>query len=220
MYIKDLKSKSPAQLVQMAEDLKVENPGQHNTQHLRFLILKQLAKNGDTLTGDGTLELLPDGFGFLRAPEASYVSGPDDLYISPVQIRKYSLKTGDSVEGEVRSPRDGEKYFALHKILKVNDKEPEKAKHRIHFDNLTPLYPEERLKLEIADKKTPNEDIVTRMIDLVSPQGKGQRSLVVAPPRTGKTVMLQNLAHAITANHPDIKLIVLLIDERPEEVTD
>ncbi len=220
MHIKDLKSSSPADLVKMAEELKVENPGQHNTQHLRFLILKQLSKNGTTLTGDGTLEILPDGFGFLRAPESSYVSGPDDLYISPAQIRKYSLKTGDSIEGEVRSPRQNDKFFALHKILKVNSLDPLKAKHRIHFDNLTPLYPDEKLKLEIADKKTIKEDLVTRIIDLVSPQGKGQRSLIVAPPRTGKTVMLQNLAHSITANHPDVKLIVLLIDERPEEVTD
>ncbi|MHA1540645.1 MAG: transcription termination factor Rho [Alphaproteobacteria bacterium] len=220
MHIKDLKSSSPAELVKMAEDLAVENPGQHDTQHLRFSILKQLSKNGMTLFGDGTLEILPDGFGFLRAPESSYVSGPDDLYLSPNQIRRYSLKTGDSIEGEIRAPRKNDKFFALHKVTKVNNIDPDKAKHRIHFDNLTPLYPDDKINLEIAEKKFPKEDLATRVIDLVAPQGKGQRSLIVAPPKAGKTVMLQNLAHSIKTNHPDIKLIVLLIDERPEEVTD
>ena len=220
MHIKELKERTPQELLVMAEKLEIENPGQHDTQHLRFLILKRISKNGETLTGNGTLEILPDGYGFLRAPEMSYVSGPDDLYLSQSQVKKYSLKTGDTIEGELKAPKEKEKYFAVTKITVVNDRDPMKAKHRVHFDNLTPLYPDEKLTLEIADKKTPKEDLVTRVIDLVSPQGKGQRSLIVAPPRAGKTVMLQNIAHAITSNHSEVKLIVLLIDERPEEVTD
>ncbi|MBN2676154.1 MAG: transcription termination factor Rho [Alphaproteobacteria bacterium] len=220
MHIKELKVRNPKQILEMAEKLKIENPGQHDIQHLRFLILKQIAKEGEILIGNGTLEVLPDGYGFLRASEVSYVSGPDDLYVSQSQVKKYSLRTGDTIEGELKAPKEKEKFFALGKITLVNDQDPKKAKHRLHFDNLTPLYPEEKLTLEIIDKKEPNEDLVTRVIDLVSPQGKGQRSLIVAPPRAGKTVMLQNIAHAITHNHPEVKLIVLLIDERPEEVTD
>ncbi|MHA1550164.1 MAG: transcription termination factor Rho [Alphaproteobacteria bacterium] len=220
MHIKELKVQNPKEILELAEKHKIENPGQHDTQHLRFLILKKIAKEGEILVGDGTLEVLPDGYGFLRAPEVSYVSGPDDLYVSQSQVKKNSLKTGDVIEGELKAPKDKEKFFAMAKITAVNGKDPKEAKRRVHFHNFTPLYPDEKLTLEIADKKTPQEDLVTREIDLVYPQGKGQRSLIVAPPRAGKTVMLQNLAHSITANHPEIKLIVLLIDERPEEVTD
>ncbi len=220
MHIKELKQKKPSELLDMAEKLEIENPSQHDTQHLRFAILKKLADNGETLSGDGTLEILPDGFGFLRASEMNYYAGPDDLYISPNQIRKMSLKNGDYIEGEVRPPKSGERYFACHKIEKVNNDDPKKAKHRVPFDALTPLYPDEHLNMELSDKSNDLRDITSRVIDLISPQGKGQRSLIVAPPKAGKTMMLQNIAHAITENHPEIELIVLLIDERPEEVTD
>ena len=183
-----------------------------------FAILKQLAENDTAIHGDGVLEVLPDGFGFLRSPEANYLPGPDDIYVSPSQVRRFGLRTGDTVEGQIRAPKDGERYFALLKVNKINFDEPEKIRHRINFDNLTPLYPDERLKLENEDPT--RKDITSRVIDLIAPQGKGQRALIVAPPRTGKTVMLQNIAHSIAANHPECYLIVLLIDERPEEVTD
>jgi transcription termination factor Rho len=185
---------------------------------MMFAILKQLADNDTPIYGDGVLEILQDGFGFLRSPEANYLPGPDDIYVSPSQVRRFSLRTGDTVEGQIRSPKDGERYFALLKINTINFEPPENVRHRINFDNLTPLYPDEKLKLEVDNPLS--KDLTTRVIDLVSPIGKGQRSLVVAPPRTGKTVMLQNIAHAISANHPEVYLIVLLIDERPEEVTD
>ena len=183
-----------------------------------FAILKQLAENDVTISGDGVLEILQVGFGFLRSPEANYLPGPDDIYVSPNQIRRFGLRTGDTVEGEIRSPRDGERYFALLKVNQINFEEPERIRHRIDFDNLTPLYPEDKIGLEVEDPT--RKDLTTRIIDLITPLGKGQRALIVAPPRTGKTMMLQGIAHSITANHPEIYLIVLLIDERPEEVTD
>ncbi len=220
MHIKELKGKTPAELIKMAEELEIENPSQHDTQHLRFIILKKIAVNGETLLGDGTLEILTDGFGFLRAPEMNYYAGPDDLYVSPNLIRKYGLKTGDVIEGEVKSPKDNERYFALKTVNTINGGDPKKIRHRVAFDSLTPLYPDQHLKMELDDKKDSTQDITTRIIDLIAPQGKGQRGLIVAPPKAGKTIMLQNIAHAITANHPEIQLIVLLIDERPEEVTD
>jgi transcription termination factor Rho len=183
-----------------------------------FAILKQLAEKEIDITGTGVLEVLQDGFGFLRSPEANYLPGPDDIYVSPSQIRRFGLRTGDTVEGQIRSPKDGERYFALLKVNTINFEDPEKIRHKVHFDNLTPLYPDERLKMEIEDPTI--KDRSARVIDLVAPLGKGQRALIVAPPRTGKTVLLQNIAHSITANHPECYLIVLLIDERPEEVTD
>tara|TARA_Y100001954_G_scaffold26309_1_gene23864 strand:- start:2771 stop:3934 length:1164 start_codon:yes stop_codon:yes gene_type:complete len=186
-----------------------------------FSILKSLADNGDTINGDGVIEILPDGFGFLRAPESNYLPGPDDIYVSPSQVRKFGLRTGDTIEGQIRQPKDGERYFALLKIDKINFDSPDKVKHKVRFENLTPLYPEERIKLEIdSEKPDKNRDNSCRVIELVSPLGKGQRGLIVAPPRTGKTVLLQNIAHSIEKNHPEIYLLVLLIDERPEEVTD
>ncbi len=185
---------------------------------MMFAILKQLAENGTAIYGDGVLEILQDGFGFLRSPEANYLPGPDDIYVSPSQVRRFSLRTGDTVEGEIRSPKDGERYFAMLKVNKINFDDPDKVRHRINFDNLTPLYPDEKLKLELEDPT--KKDLTTRVIDLITPLGKGQRGIIVAPPRTGKTVMLQNIAHAISKNHPEVYLIVLLIDERPEEVTD
>jgi transcription termination factor Rho len=221
MHINELKEKTPADLINIAEELEVENPSSLDTQHLRFAILKKYAEKGTSITADGVLEILPDGFGFLRAKEASYVAGPDDIYVSPSQIRKFSLKTGDTIEGELRPPKDNERYFALSKLKAINNKEPKEAKHRIHFDNLTPLYPQERIKLEIPpEPKNKLKSNTSRIIDLIAPQGFGQRSLIVAAPKSGKTVMLQNMAHSITANHPDSHLMVLLIDERPEEVTD
>src|ERR1700726_1079837 len=185
---------------------------------MMFAILKTLADNDQAIYGDGVLEVLQDGFGFLRSPEANYLPGPDDIYVSPSQVRRFGLRTGDTVEGEIRSPKDGERYFALLKVNQINFDEPDKLRHRINFANLTPLYPDEKLKLELDDPT--KKDLTTRVIDLITPLGKGQRALIVSPPRTGKTVMLQNIAHAIMANHPEDYLIGLLIDERPEEVTD
>jgi transcription termination factor Rho len=218
MKLQDLKSKKPPELLSLAEELKVENASTLRKQELMFSILKQLANNGTNIIGAGVVEVLQDGFGFLRSPEANYLAGPDDIYISPSQIRRFSLRTGDTVEGDIRSPKDGERYFALLKVNSINFQDPEQARHKTHFDNLTPLYPEERFVMEVEDPT--RKDITARVIDLVAPLGKGQRGLITAPPRTGKTVFLQNIAHSITANHPECFLIVLLIDERPEEVTD
>ncbi len=219
MHLQELKQKSPADLLAYAEELEIENASTLRKQDMMFAILKQLADNDVAIYGSGVLEVLSDGFGFLRAPESNYLPGPDDIYVSPNQVRRFGLRTGDTVEGEIRAPKDGERYFALLKIETINFEEPNAVRHRINFDNLTPLYPEEKLTLELAfnpDKK----DNTPRVIDLVSPMGKGQRGLIVAPPRTGKTMMLQSIAHAISENHPEVYLIVLLIDERPEEVTD
>jgi len=218
MNLQELKSKSPAELLAFAESLEIEAASALRKQDMMFAILKQLAENGTAIYGDGVLEILQDGFGFLRSPEANYLPGPDDIYVSPSQVRRFSLRTGDTVEGEIRSPKDGERYFAMLKVNKINFDDPDKVRHRINFDNLTPLYPEEKLKLELEDPT--KKDLTTRVIDLITPLGKGQRGIIVAPPRTGKTVMLQNIAHAISKNHPEVYLIVLLIDERPEEVTD
>lgn len=219
MHIKELREKTPAYLMDLAEKEGVENPSSYDIQTLRFNILKKIAQK-DMLVGDGVLEIMPDGYGFLRSMDANYVAGPDDIYVAPVFIKKNNLKMGDTVEGILRAPKMNEKYFALDEIKTVNFEDPRKSKHRIHFDDLTPLYPREKFKLEqeVVDPKHP--DFTTRIIDLIAPQGKGQRSLIVSPPKSGKTVMLQNIAHAITANHPEVYLIVLLIDERPEEVTD
>ena len=218
MHLHELKSKTPAELLAFAEELKIENASTLRKQDMLFAILKQLADNGTPIYGEGVVEVLPDGFGFLRSPESNYLPGPDDIYVAPQFIRKNSLRTGDTVEGEIRSPKEQERYFALTKINTINFEEPERVRHRINFDNLTPLYPDEKLKLELNDPTKKN--YLQRVIELVSPLGKGQRALVVAPPRTGKTVMLQNIAHSISTNHPEVYLIVLLIDERPEEVTD
>ncbi|WP_422364349.1 transcription termination factor Rho [Pyruvatibacter mobilis] len=214
----DLKAKSPTELLALAEEHEVENASALRKQELMFAILKELAEKDVDIIGEGVLEVLQDGFGFLRSPDANYLPGPDDIYVSPSQIRRFSLRTGDTVEGDIRSPKDGERYFALLKVNKINFEDREAAKHKVHFDNLTPLYPEERLKMEIEDPTV--KDKSARIIDIVAPLGKGQRALIVAPPRTGKTVLLQNIAHSISANHPECYLIVLLIDERPEEVTD
>jgi transcription termination factor Rho len=216
--LQDLKQKSPAELVSLAEELQVENASALRKQELMFAILKNLAARGVEIIGSGVVEVLQDGFGFLRSPDANYLAGPDDIYVSPSQIRKFTLRTGDSVEGQIRSPKDGERYFALVKVNTINFEDPEKTKHKVHFDNLTPLYPDQRLEMETADPT--KKDYSARVIDIVAPLGKGQRGLIVAPPRTGKTVLLQNIAHSITSNHPECYLIVLLIDERPEEVTD
>jgi transcription termination factor Rho len=218
MDLHELKSKSPTDLLNFAEELEVENASTLRKQDMMFAILKQLASRDIEITGEGVLEILQDGFGFLRSPESNYLPGPDDIYISPSQIRRFGLRTGDTVEGPIRSPKDGERYFALLKVNSINFEDPEKTRHKVHFDNLTPLYPEERFRLEIEDPSI--KDKSARVIDLIAPQGKGQRSLIVAPPRTGKTMLLQNIAHSIAANHPEVFLIVLLIDERPEEVTD
>ncbi|ABC24413.1 transcription termination factor Rho [Rhodospirillum rubrum] len=218
MHLQELKSKSPADLLAFAEELEIENASNLRKQDMMFAILKQLAENDTAIFGEGVLEILQDGFGFLRAPESNYLPGPDDIYVSPSQVRRFGLRTGDTVEGQIRAPKDGERYFALLKVNKINFEAPESVRHRINFDNLTPLYPDERLKLEIDDPT--RKEFTTRIIDLITPLGKGQRALIVAPPRTGKTVMLQNVAHAISANNPEVYLIVLLIDERPEEVTD
>ena len=221
MNLQELKDKSPADLISEAEKLGIENPSTLRKQEILFAILKKLAEKGEQITASGVLETLQDGFGFLRAMESNYLPGPDDIYVSPSQIRRFGLRTGDTVEGEIRAPKDQERYFALLKVNKINFEDPEKTKHKINFDNLTPLYPEEKVKLEIEKTKVEKKtDVTARVIDLVAPIGKGQRSLIVAPPRTGKTVILQNIANSITANHPEIYLIVLLIDERPEEVTD
>ena len=218
MNLQELKKKSPADLLSFAEELEIENASTMRKQEMMFAILKQLAENEVVISGDGVLEVLQDGFGFLRAPEANYLPGPDDIYVSPSQIRRFSLRTGDTVEGEIRSPKDGERYFALLKVNKINFEDPEKVRQRINFDNLTPLYPEEKFTLDHDNPKT--KDLTTRIVDLTAPLGKGQRALIVAPPRTGKTMMLQSIAHAITENNKGVYLIVLLIDERPEEVTD
>lgn len=217
MHLKELKKKSPAELLSMAENLGVENASMLRTQDLTFAILKQLSKNDEVLIDEGVVEVLQDGFGFLRSPESNYLAGPDDIYVSPSQVRKFGLRTGDTVEGELRAPKDGERYFALSKVLKINFTDPENVRFRINFDNLTPLHPTEKIKME---NDLDNKNMTSRIIDLICPQGKGQRGMIVAPPRTGKTVMLQNIAHAITQNNPEIYLIVLLIDERPEEVTE
>ncbi|MBK8007630.1 MAG: transcription termination factor Rho [Rhizobiales bacterium] len=216
--LQELKAKSPVELLAVAEELAVENASTMRKQELMFAILKQLASVEIDIIGEGVVEVLQDGFGFLRSPDANYLAGPDDIYISPSQIRRFSLRTGDTVEGHIRSPKEGERYFALLKVSTINFEDPEKIKHKVHFDNLTPLYPDERIKMEIEDPT--RKDNSSRIIDVVAPLGKGQRALIVAPPRTGKTVLLQNIAHSITANHPECYLIVLLIDERPEEVTD
>jgi transcription termination factor Rho len=257
MNLQELKSKSPTDLLAFAEELQIENANTLRKQDMMFAILKQLAEKEVEITGEGVLEVLQDGFGFLRSAEANYLAGPDDIYVSPNQIRRFGLRTGDTVEGTIRAPKDGERYFALLKVNSINYEDPETSRHKVHFDNLTPLYPTERLKMELpavaeepaaaaaaeapakpakttvlksraeaaAAKREkimsqPKRDISSRVIDLISPQGKGQRALIVAPPRTGKTMLLQNIAHAISANHPEVYLIVLLIDERPEEVTD
>ena len=218
MNLQELKNKNPADLLAYAEDLEVENASSLRKQDMMFAILKQLAENEVAIFGIGVLEVLQDGFGFLRSPESNYLPGPDDIYVSPSQVRRFGLRTGDTVEGEIRSPKAGERYFALLKINKVNFADPGDVRHRINFDNLTPLYPDELLKMEQDDPEL--KDLTTRVIDLICPIGKGQRALIVSPPRTGKTVMLQNIAHSIALNHPEVYLIVLLIDERPEEVTD
>ncbi len=216
--LRDLKSKSPTDLLAFAEEVEVEGASIMRKQELMFAILKQLAATETEIIGEGVVEVLQDGFAFLRSSDANYLAGPDDIYVSPSQIRRFALRTGDTVEGQIRSPRDGERYFALLKVNKINFEDPEKARHKVHFDNLTPLYPEQRLKLEVEDPT--RKDMSSRVIDIVAPIGKGQRALIVAPPRTGKTVLLQNIAKSITHNHPECYLIVLLIDERPEEVTD
>src|SRR5512147_115956 len=218
MKLQDLKSKTPAELVSFAEENGVENASTMRKQELMFAILKQLAAAETDIVGEGVVEVLSDGFGFLRAPEANYLPGPDDIYVSPSQIRRFGLRTGDTIEGQIRSPKEGERYFALLKVNTINFEDPEKARHKVNFDNLTPLYPDERLRMEYEDPT--KKDLSARVIDIVAPIGKGQRALIVSPPRTGKTVLLQNIAHSITANHPETYLIVLLIDERPEEVTD
>jgi transcription termination factor Rho len=218
MKLQDLKAKSPVELLDFAEELEVENASTLRKQELMFAILKQLAGRDTDIIGEGVVEVLQDGFGFLRSPDANYLAGPDDIYVSPSQIRRFSLRTGDTVEGQIRSPKDGERYFALLKVNSINFEDPDKARHKVHFDNLTPLYPDERFKMEIEDPTI--KDLTARVIDLVAPLGKGQRALITAQPRTGKTVILQNIAKSITHNHPECYLIVLLIDERPEEVTD
>ena len=218
MKLADFKNKKPPELIAYAESLEVENASVMRKQELMFAILKKLAAQDVEIIGEGVVEVLQDGFGFLRSANANYLPGPDDIYISPSQIRRFSLKTGDTVEGPIRSPKEGERYFALLKVNTINFDDPEKIRHKIHFDNLTPLYPTSRLKMELENPTT--KDISPRVIDLVAPIGKGQRALIIAPPRTGKTVLLQNIAHSISANHPECYLIVLLIDERPEEVTD
>ena len=218
MNLQELKEKSPTELLQYAEELEVENASTLRKQDMMFAILKQLAKNDIEISGGGVMEILQDGFGFLRSPESNYLPGPDDIYVGPNQIRRFALRTGDTVDGQIRAPKDGERYFALLKVANINFEEPEHTRHKVNFDNLTPLYPDERLRLEMDDPTI--KDQSTRVIDLISPLGKGQRALIVSPPRTGKTMLLQNIAHAVTANHPEVYLIVLLIDERPEEVTD
>ena len=218
MHLQELKDKSPADLLTLAEEVGVENASTLRKQDMMFAILKQMADDDKTINGSGVIETLSDGFGFLRSPESNYLPGPDDIYVSPSQIRRFGLRTGDSVDGEIRGPKDGERYFALLKVDKINFEDPERVKHKINFDNLTPLYPDERFKLDPDDVTV--KDKSPRVIDLVAPIGKGQRALIVAPPRTGKTVLLKNIAQNITKNHPECYVIVLLIDERPEEVTD
>ena len=221
MNLEELKKKTPAELISQAEKLSIENPSTLRKQEILFAILKKLAEKNEQITGGGVLEVLQDGFGFLRAIESNYLPGPDDIYVSPSQIRRFGLRTGDSVEGEIRAPKDQERYFALLKVNKLNFDDPEKARNKIAFDNLTPLYPDKQLKMEIETTKVEKKpDLTARLIDLVSPIGKGQRSLIISPPKAGKTIILQNIANSIEANHPECYLMVLLIDERPEEVTD
>jgi transcription termination factor Rho len=216
IHLRELKKKNPKEIQDIAESYGVENPSSMLKQDLIFSILKKLAEQGGSIVGEGVLEVLGDGFGFLRSPEANYLAGPDDIYVSPSQIRRFGLRTGDTVNGQIRAPKQGERYFALLKVTEINNDTPDKIAHRVNFDNLTPLYPNERLNLEVDNSK----DYSSRVIDLICPLGKGQRALVVAPPRTGKTMLMQNIAHSIALNHPEVVLIVLLIDERPEEVTD
>ncbi|MBN2631205.1 MAG: transcription termination factor Rho [Rhodobacteraceae bacterium] len=218
LNLSDLKAKTPADLLAMAEEWEIENAPSMRKGEMMFQILKEHAEEGFEIGGDGVLECLQDGFGFLRSPSANYLPGPDDIYVSPEMIRQFSLRTGDSIEGVIQAPRENERYFSLVKATKINFDDPERARHKVHFDNLTPLYPDERLKMEVEDPTV--KDRSARIIDLVCPIGKGQRALIVAPPRTGKTVLLQNIAHSVATNHPECYLIVLLIDERPEEVTD
>ncbi|MGR3290369.1 MAG: transcription termination factor Rho [Paracoccaceae bacterium] len=218
LTLSDLKAKTPKALLEMAEELEIENASTMRKGEMMFSILKERADDGWEISGDGTLEVLKDGFGFLRSPMANYLPGPDDIYVSPEMIRAHSLRTGDTLDGVIQAPLETERYFALTKVTLINFEDPEKALHKINFDNLTPLYPDERLKMEIEDPTI--KDKTARIIDLIAPIGKGQRCLVVAPPRTGKTVILQNIAHSIEINHPEAYLMVLLIDERPEEVTD
>ncbi len=221
MNIQELKKNSSEHLVTQAEELGVENASTLRKQEILFAILKKLAEKGEEITGSGTLQLLQDGFGFLRAMESNYLPGADDIYISPSQIRRFGLRTGDTVEGPVRSPKEGERYFALLQVSKINFEDPEKVRHKIAFDNLTPLYPDKQLVMEVESNKTEKKpDLTARLIDLVSPIGKGQRSLIISPPKAGKTMILQSIANSISANHPECYLMVLLIDERPEEVTD
>jgi transcription termination factor Rho len=218
LYLSELKSQSPADLLAQAEALEIEAASSMRKGDMMFAILKARAEDGWEISGDGVLEVMQDGFGFLRSPEANYLPGPDDIYVGPDVIRQFALRTGDTVEGVIRAPRESERYFGIVKVTQINFEEPERARHKVHFDNLTPLYPDERLRMETDDPTV--KDRSSRVIDLVAPIGKGQRSLIVAPPRTGKTVLLQNIAHSVAANHPECYLIVLLIDERPEEVTD
>jgi len=221
MNLEELKKKSPAELILQAEKLEIENPSTLRKQEILFSILKKLAQKNEQITGGGVLDVLQDGFGFLRAIESNYLPGPDDIYVSPSQIRKFGLRTGDSVTGEIRAPKDAERYFALLKVSQINFENPEKGRNKIAFDNLTPLYPDEQLKMEIEKNVTEKKpDQTARLIDLVSPIGKGQRALIISPPKAGKTIILQNIAHSLAANHPECYLMVLLIDERPEEVTD
>jgi len=221
MNLQELKKKSPAELILQAEKLEIENPSTLRKQEILFSILKKLAQKNEQITGSGVLDVLQDGFGFLRAIESNYLPGPDDIYVSPSQIRRFGLRTGDSIEGEIRAPKNSERYFALLKVDKINFDNPEKARDKIAFDNLTPLYPDKQLIMEIEKTKTEKRsDQTARLIDLISPIGKGQRSLIISPPKAGKTIILQNIAHSIAANHPECYLMVLLIDERPEEVTD
>jgi len=218
MNLQELKSKTPTDLLSFAEELEIENASAMRKQDMLFAILKELAERNVEIMGQGVVETLQDGFGFLRSPESNYLAGPDDIYVSPSQIRRFGLRTGDTVEGPIRGPKDGERYFALLKVSTINFEDPEKIKHKVHFDNLTPLYPTRWLDMELKDPTI--KDKTGRVIDIVAPQGMGQRCLIVSPPRVGKTIMMQNIARAISANHPEVYLIVLLIDERPEEVTD
>jgi len=221
MKIEELKKNPPAQLITQAEELGIENASTLRKQEILFAILKKLAEKGEEITGMGVLQLLQDGFGFLRALESNYLPGADDIYVSPSQIRKFGLRTGDTVEGPVRAPKEGERYFALLHVSKINNEDPMKSRHKIAFDNLTPLYPNKQLVMEVENNKTEKKpDLTSRLIDLVSPIGKGQRSLIISPPKAGKTMILQSIANSISANHPECSLMVLLIDERPEEVTD
>ena len=218
MHLNELKALHVSEVLKQAEELEIENVGRMRKQELMFAIIKKRSKTGETIVADGVLEVLPDGFGFLRAPDSSYTASTDDIYISPSQIRRFNLHTGDMIEGEVRTPKDGERYFALNKLDKVNDGAPEANKHKVMFENLTPLFPREQFKLERDIKG--EENLTSRIIDIIAPIGKGQRALLVAPPKSGKTVMMQNIAHAITANYPEVVMMVLLVDERPEEVTE